>query len=111
MSIPGSGAQIPPTGRHLVREYLPGRPLRCTGQLSTRVLFLPEHNEWSEGFAQGDEILAYWQGLAEKYNLQRFLNLGHQINSAEWDDGDLCGGLSSRISKLGNCLKRGRILS
>ncbi|KAL7623941.1 hypothetical protein AAE478_005498 [Parahypoxylon ruwenzoriense] len=47
--------------------------------------FAPNVN-WSEQFAQGREIRAYWQGLARKYDLYQYLKLSHRVEELSWDD-------------------------
>lgn len=45
--------------------------------------------QWSEEFAQGEEIRDYWQTLAKQYNLEHFLRLGRRVDEIEWND-DSC---------------------
>ncbi|KAL5354940.1 hypothetical protein BJX96DRAFT_170196 [Aspergillus floccosus] len=42
------------------------------------------NTQWSEEFAQGNEIRAYWQGLARKYDVYKYLRLQQQIKQAIW---------------------------
>ncbi|KAF8638816.1 hypothetical protein AX17_001874 [Amanita inopinata Kibby_2008] len=41
---------------------------------------------WSATHAYQDEILAYWQHLAEKYDLFPNIIFNHKVVAAEWDD-------------------------
>ncbi|SPO01827.1 related to monooxigenase [Cephalotrichum gorgonifer] len=40
--------------------------------------------EWSEAYAQGAEIKAYWHRLAEKHNVRKYVQLNSRVTSAEW---------------------------
>lgn len=42
--------------------------------------------QWSEQFAQGSEIRDYWQSVAKKYDVYRYIRLRHRIEGASWDD-------------------------
>ncbi|CZT52817.1 related to monooxigenase [Rhynchosporium secalis] len=46
--------------------------------------FFPKTN-WTEEYAQGPEILNYWQSLARKYNVYQYLKLQHKVAGANWD--------------------------
>lgn len=41
---------------------------------------------WTEQFAQGPEIRAYWQGLAKKYNVYQHLKSSHRVDELRWDE-------------------------
>lgn len=41
---------------------------------------------WSEEYAQGSEILAYWQKVAKKYDIYKYLRLQRKIEGAVWDE-------------------------
>ncbi|PKS11164.1 hypothetical protein jhhlp_002925 [Lomentospora prolificans] len=43
------------------------------------------NTQWTEEFAQGREIFAYWQGLARKYDLYKYLKLSQKVERQEWD--------------------------
>lgn len=47
--------------------------------------FAPNTN-WTEQFAQGAEIKAYWQGLARKYNVYDYLKLSQKVEELRWDE-------------------------
>ncbi|KAK0123760.1 hypothetical protein ONS95_008766 [Cadophora gregata] len=47
--------------------------------------FEPKTN-WTEEYAQGAEILEYWQNVAHKYNVYQYLKLRHKVAGAEWDE-------------------------
>lgn len=44
------------------------------------------NTKWSEEYAQGAEIRDYWQGVAKKYDVYKYLKLRNQITQAVWDD-------------------------
>jgi cation diffusion facilitator CzcD-associated flavoprotein CzcO len=44
------------------------------------------NTQWTEEYAQGAEILAYWKGVAKKYDVYKYLHLRQQILRAEWDE-------------------------
>ncbi|KAF2221197.1 hypothetical protein BDZ85DRAFT_302527 [Elsinoe ampelina] len=41
--------------------------------------------QWSEKFAQGQEIREYWQGLARKYNVYKLVKLSRKVIGLNWD--------------------------
>ncbi|KAI1761691.1 FAD/NAD(P)-binding domain-containing protein [Hypoxylon sp. FL1150] len=41
---------------------------------------------WTEQFAQGPEIRAYWQGLARKYDVYKYLKSSHRVDELNWDE-------------------------
>ncbi|KAL4895280.1 hypothetical protein BDV59DRAFT_199951 [Aspergillus ambiguus] len=43
------------------------------------------NTQWTEEFAQGPEIRAYWQALAHKYDVYRYLRLQQKIQQAVWE--------------------------
>lgn len=68
------------------------------------------NTQWTEEFAQGPEIRAYWQGVARKYDVYKYLRLEQKVEKAEWltEEGkwkvtvrDL--GDSHRVSTRGAC--------
>ncbi len=42
--------------------------------------------QWTEEYAQGAEILDYWQGIARKYDVYRYLHTERRVDRIEWDD-------------------------
>jgi cation diffusion facilitator CzcD-associated flavoprotein CzcO len=60
-----------------VRCDIPANVYQCT--------FAP-NTQWTEEVAQGGEIRDYWQGLARKYDVYRYVKLGQRIERIEWDD-------------------------
>ncbi|KAH8901422.1 cyclohexanone monooxygenase [Thozetella sp. PMI_491] len=45
----------------------------------------PNH-AWGHYYSSWDEILAYFKGIAEKYDLYRYVKLQHKVSAAEWDE-------------------------
>jgi cation diffusion facilitator CzcD-associated flavoprotein CzcO len=43
------------------------------------------NTKWSEKFARGPEIRDYWQSVARKYDVYRYVKLGHKVEEAVWD--------------------------
>ncbi|KAI0900874.1 FAD/NAD(P)-binding domain-containing protein [Annulohypoxylon nitens] len=44
------------------------------------------NTQWSEQFAQGREIREYWQGLARKYEVYKYLKLSQKVEEISWDE-------------------------
>ncbi|KAL3465598.1 hypothetical protein BJX64DRAFT_285204 [Aspergillus heterothallicus] len=42
------------------------------------------NTKWSEEFAQGHEIRDYWQGIARKYDVYKYIRAQHKVERAEW---------------------------
>ncbi|KAF4770228.1 hypothetical protein N7455_006142 [Penicillium solitum] len=42
------------------------------------------NTQWTEEFAQGEEIKQYWQGVARKHNVYQYLRAGQRVQKAEW---------------------------
>ncbi|KAL2798855.1 flavin-binding monooxygenase [Aspergillus keveii] len=42
--------------------------------------------DWSSFYAEAPEILRYWQRVADKYNVRRFMKFRHQCTEARWDE-------------------------
>jgi cation diffusion facilitator CzcD-associated flavoprotein CzcO len=62
--------------------------------------FSPNAN-WSEKFARGPEIRDYWQIVARKYDVYRYVKLGHKVEEAVWDEGTSVWRLSIKDLKNG----------
>jgi len=43
------------------------------------------NTQWTEEFAQGPEIQAYWEGLARKFDVYKYLQLSQKVEKEEWD--------------------------
>lgn len=41
---------------------------------------------WSQFYASAGEILKYWQRVAEKYGLERYMKLSHRATEARWNE-------------------------
>ncbi|KAI1858746.1 uncharacterized protein JN550_012496 [Neoarthrinium moseri] len=44
------------------------------------------NTQWSEQFAQGAEIRDYWTGIAQKYDVYKYLRLSQKVEELKWDD-------------------------
>ncbi|KAK2063073.1 4-hydroxyacetophenone monooxygenase [Colletotrichum caudatum] len=44
------------------------------------------NTQWTEEFAQGAEIRNYWQGLARKYDVYKYLQLSQRVEGLSWVD-------------------------
>jgi cation diffusion facilitator CzcD-associated flavoprotein CzcO len=44
------------------------------------------NTQWSEEYAQGAEIRKYWQNVARKYDVYKYLKLRHKTTSAIWNE-------------------------
>lgn len=42
------------------------------------------NTQWTEEFAQGKEIREYWQGVARKYDVYKYLRPRQKVEKAEW---------------------------
>lgn len=42
------------------------------------------NTQWTEEFAQGAEIRDYWKGIAQKYDVYKYLRLKQQVEKTEW---------------------------
>ncbi|KAL3494852.1 putative flavin-binding monooxygenase [Aspergillus germanicus] len=42
--------------------------------------------DWSSFYAEAPEILRYWQRVADKYNVRRFMKFRHQCTETRWDE-------------------------
>lgn len=48
-----------------------------------------EHNPaWSHYYASGSEILRYWQRIADKYDVHKYLKCSHRVTEAHWSADD-----------------------
>lgn len=43
--------------------------------------------EWSSVYAPGREIRQYFEGIASRYDINRFIELGMEVTSCDWSDG------------------------
>lgn len=43
-------------------------------------------HDWSSMYAPGSEILAYMEGVADKYQLRPYIKLRHELTSARWEE-------------------------
>lgn len=43
------------------------------------------NTQWTEEFAQGHEIRDYWQRVAKKHDVYKYLRLKQKVQQAEWE--------------------------
>ncbi|KAL3297267.1 FAD/NAD(P)-binding domain-containing protein [Colletotrichum asianum] len=41
---------------------------------------------WTEAYATGPEIFAYWKRLADQYEVRKYIRTSHTVTSAEWSE-------------------------
>lgn len=46
------------------------------------------NTQWTEEFARGHEIRAYWQNLAKNHGVYKYIKFGHKILTSHWDASD-----------------------
>lgn len=44
--------------------------------------------DWSHRYARQPEILAYLRGVADRFGMRTHIRFGHEVERAEWDDGE-----------------------
>ncbi|KAL2876602.1 hypothetical protein SGCOL_008180 [Colletotrichum sp. CLE4] len=42
--------------------------------------------DWTEAYATGSEIQSYWQGVAERFDVRKYIHFKHSVSSAEWSE-------------------------
>ncbi|KAK1531951.1 hypothetical protein CPAR01_11600 [Colletotrichum paranaense] len=42
--------------------------------------------DWTEAYATGSEIQSYWQDIADKYDVRKYIRFRHSVTSAEWSE-------------------------
>lgn len=70
------------TERYRFENTYPG--VRCDIPAHVYQSGFSPNTQWTEEFAQGHEIRAYWQGLARKYDVYKYLRFQQQIKQAVW---------------------------
>lgn len=58
--------------------------LRCDVPAHAYQSGFEPNTQWTEEFAQGHEIRDYWQGVAKKYDVYKYLRLKQKVQQAEW---------------------------
>ncbi|KAF5484230.1 FAD-binding monooxygenase aflW [Colletotrichum fructicola] len=41
---------------------------------------------WTEAYATGPEIFAYWKRIADQYEVRKYIRTSHTVTSAEWSE-------------------------
>ncbi|KAI5309586.1 hypothetical protein KEM55_002890 [Ascosphaera atra] len=60
---------------------------------------------WSAYYAPGPEIFQYFQGVAKKYDLYRWIKLNHMVTSAIWDEESATWKLEIQNTRTGEIVK------
>ncbi|KAF2014038.1 FAD/NAD(P)-binding domain-containing protein [Aaosphaeria arxii CBS 175.79] len=60
-----------------VRCDVPAHAYQATFEPST---------SWSTAYAAGAEIKSYWKGVAEKYDVERYIKFNHKVQEARWSE-------------------------
>ncbi|KAK5746397.1 hypothetical protein LTR17_000777 [Elasticomyces elasticus] len=58
---------------------------------------------WSQFYASGAEILAYWNRVAQKYDVRKHMKLSHRVTEAKWNAGDAKWAVTVEDLVTGNC--------
>ena len=87
MKVPGIQLQIfdknADVGGTWYENIYPG--VRCDIPANVYQSTFEPRTQWTEEYAQGKEIRDYWQHVAKKYNVYKYLKLGHKVIGANWD--------------------------
>jgi cation diffusion facilitator CzcD-associated flavoprotein CzcO len=87
IKVPGIGLTIfdknADVGGTWYENIYPG--VRCDIPANVYQSTFDPHTQWSEEYAQGAEIRDYWQNVAKKYDVYKYLKLGHKVAGANWD--------------------------
>jgi cation diffusion facilitator CzcD-associated flavoprotein CzcO len=59
--------------------------VRCDIPANVYQSTFAQNTQWSEEYAQGAEIRDYWQGVARKYDVYKYVRLQNKINGASWN--------------------------
>lgn len=73
--------------------------VRCDVPSNVYQTTFSPNTQWTEEFAPGREILDYWQKIASKYDVYRYLHLGQRIERIEWDEDKSIWHLTIKDSK------------
>ncbi|OBT49079.1 hypothetical protein VE00_00175 [Pseudogymnoascus sp. WSF 3629] len=59
--------------------------VRCDVPANVYQSTFSPNTQWTEEFAQGHEIRAYWQSVAAKYDIYRYIKFSKNIQHAQWN--------------------------
>lgn len=62
--------------------------MRCDIPANVYQSTFSPNTQWSEEFAQGPEIRAYWQGLAKKYGVYQNVEFRSKVAGSYWEEKD-----------------------
>ncbi|KZF18996.1 FAD/NAD(P)-binding domain-containing protein [Xylona heveae TC161] len=60
--------------------------VRCDVPANVYQSTFEPRTQWTEEFAQGREIRDYWQSVAKKYDVYKYLSLNTEVKQAQWDE-------------------------
>ncbi|KPI36940.1 putative sterigmatocystin biosynthesis monooxygenase stcW [Cyphellophora attinorum] len=60
------------------------------------------NTQWSQQFAPGHEIRDYWQSVARKHDVYKYVKFGHRVQDVSWDDSTAEWTISGRDLKSGS---------
>src|SRR5580692_7151109 len=58
---------------------------RCDVQSNLYSFSFAPNPDWSQTYPSQPEVQAYLRGVAERYGLDRYLRLRHEVTDARWD--------------------------
>lgn len=94
--VPGIQLQIfdknADVGGTWVENIYPG--VRCDIPANVYQSTFSPKTDWSEEYAQGAEIREYWQSVARKYGVHKYLRLRSNVIGAVWDEEKSVWGVS-----------------
>ncbi|TVY58566.1 FAD-binding monooxygenase aflW [Lachnellula cervina] len=81
--VPGINLTIFEKNSDVLTPTDPG--VRCDVPANVYQSTYSPNTRWSEEFAQGPEIRAYWQSLASKENVYQYIKFERKVTHAQWD--------------------------
>ncbi len=81
-SDPGTNATLQ-SGTWLENTY-PG--VRCDIPSHAYQSTFEPNPSWPDVFSYGPQIRDYWQGVARKHDVYKYVKLSHRVEAADWDD-------------------------
>lgn len=83
---------IPACGEDVVNRHLPcfvtNRSTRCDIPAHVYQSTFSPNTQWSEQYAQGPEILAYWRSVARKYDVYSKIRFNTKVLGCFWNEGE-----------------------
>ncbi|KAL1957480.1 hypothetical protein VTO42DRAFT_5943 [Malbranchea cinnamomea] len=73
--------------------------VRCDVPANVYQSTFASNTQWTEEFAQGHEIREYWQNVAKKYDVYRYIKFEKKIERTQWDQDKLLWNLQIKDIK------------